>query len=80
MRTIGSNYLAFQLEFEKYVQGKYNWASLLGDTLLIWIGLAFMIVFLYLLKRRLTRVKIEEWELEEEREREDELPGGQTQN
>jgi len=25
MRTIGSNYLAFQMEFEKYVQTKYNW-------------------------------------------------------
>jgi hypothetical protein len=76
MRTIGSNYLAFQLEFEKYVQGKYNWASLLGDTFLIWIGLAFLIVFVYLLKRRLTRVKLEKWELEEEIEGEDELPGG----
>lgn len=65
MRTIGSNYLSFQLEFEKYVRGKYNWASLLGDTFLIWIGLAFLIVLLYFLKRRRTRTKLEEWELEE---------------
>ncbi len=65
MRTIGSNYLSFQLEFQKYVQGKYNWASLLGDTFLIWIGLAFLIVLLYFLKRRRSRTKLEEWELEE---------------
>jgi hypothetical protein len=79
MRTIGSNYLAFQLEFEKYVSGKYNWASLLGDTFLIWIGLAFLIVLLYLFKRRRTKSKLEEWELEEsETEKGDESAEDQT--
>lgn len=67
IRTIGSNYLSFQLEFEKYIQTKYNWVSFLGDTFLLWIGLAFLIVFLYLIKRRRSRKTLEGWELEERR-------------
>ncbi len=66
MRTIGSNYLFFQLEFEKYIKAKYNWVSFFGDTFLIWIGLAFLIVFLYLLKRRYTKKTLKEWGLEEQ--------------
>ncbi|UCB52005.1 MAG: hypothetical protein JSV10_08435 [Candidatus Zixiibacteriota bacterium] len=66
MRTIGSNYLAFQLEFEKHIQTKYNWVSFLGDTFLLWIGLAFLIVFLYLIKRRRSARTVEEWELEDQ--------------
>lgn len=66
MRTIGSNYLSFQLEFEKYIKAKYNWISFFGDTYLIWIGLAFLMVFLYLLKRRYTKKTLKEWELEEQ--------------
>jgi hypothetical protein len=65
MRTIGSNYLAFQMEFEKYVQTKYNWVSFLGDTFLLWIGLAFLIVLLYLIKRRRSARTVKKWELEE---------------
>jgi hypothetical protein len=79
MRTIGSSYLAFQLEFEKYIQAKYNWASIFGDTILIWIGLAFLIVFLYLFKRRRAKSKLEEWELEEQgTENGGEFPTDQT--
>jgi len=66
IRTIGSNYLSFRLEFEKYIKAKYNWVSFFGDTFLIWIGLAFLIVFLYLLKRRYTKKTLKEWELEEQ--------------
>ncbi|KPL00127.1 MAG: hypothetical protein AMJ91_05335 [candidate division Zixibacteria bacterium SM23_73_3] len=66
MRTIGSNYLSFQLEFEKHIKEKYNWVSFLGDTFLVWIGLAFLIVFLYLLKRRYAKKILKEWELEEQ--------------
>jgi hypothetical protein len=81
IRTIGSNYLSFQLEFEKYVETKYNWLSLLGDTIVVWIGLAFLFVFLYFLKLRRTRKKLHEWKEQEEwAEREDELPEGQTQD
>lgn len=81
IRTIGSNYLSFQLEFEKYVETKYNWLSLLGDTIVVWIGLAFLFIFLYFLKLRGTRKKLEEWKQQEESaEREDGLPESQTQN
>lgn len=66
MRTIGSNYLSFQIDFEKYITTKYNWVSFLGDTFLLWLGLAFLIVFLYFLKRHYTKKRLAEWELEEQ--------------
>jgi hypothetical protein len=79
LKTIGSNYMAFQLEFEKYVQSKYNWSSLLGDTFLLWVGLAFLIVLVYLFKRRRVKSKLEQWELEEQEIDEgDEFPTDQT--
>ena len=80
MKTMGSNYLAFQLEFEKYVQGKYNWTSLLADTLVIWIGLAFLFVLLYFLKMRRTHRTLKQWEREEkDQEESHESPQDQTQ-
>lgn len=66
LRTIGINYLSFQIDFEKYIKTKYNWISFLGDTFLLWLGLAFLIIFLYFLKRRYTKKTLEEWELEEQ--------------
>ena len=79
MRTIGSNYLSFQMEFEKYIKEKYNWVSFFGDTFLIWIGLAFLMVFLYLLKRRHSRKTLKEWELEEQGiEKDDEFSADKT--
>lgn len=66
MKTVGSNYLAFQLEFDKYVLTKYNWTSLLGDTLVIWIGLAFLFILLYFVKRRRAHKTLRQWQREEE--------------
>ncbi len=81
LKTIGSSYLAFQLEFEKYVQSKYNWTSLLGDTLVIWIGLAFLFVLLYFLKRWRTHKTLKQWQKEEEtKDISDELSPDQAQD
>jgi len=81
LRTIGSNYLSFQLDFEKYLKTKYNWVSILGDTFPLWLGLAFLIVILYFLKRRYTKRTIKEWELEEQGiKKQDEPSDDQTQN
>jgi hypothetical protein len=90
LRTIGSNYLSFQMEFEKYLKTKYNWVSFLGDTFLYWLGLAFLIVFLYFLKRHYIKKRLKEWELEEQGlalkehpegiKRVDELTDDQTQD
>jgi hypothetical protein len=67
LKTIGSNYLTFQLEFETHIKSKYNWISFFGDTFLLWVGLAFLIVFLYLVKKRYTKKTLEKWELEEQK-------------
>jgi hypothetical protein len=65
LKTIGSNYLTFQLEFDQYIKSKYNWISFFGDTYFLWVGLAFLIIFLYLAKKRHTKKILKEWELEE---------------
>ncbi|MCK4385751.1 MAG: hypothetical protein KAW52_05750 [candidate division Zixibacteria bacterium] len=65
LNTIGSNYLTFQLEFETHIKSKYSWISFFGDTFLLWMGLAFLIVFLYFVKKRHTKKVLKEWELEE---------------
>jgi len=65
LKTIGSNYLTFQLEFDKYIKSKYNWISFFGDTYFLWVGLAFLIIFFYLAKKRRTKKILREWELEE---------------
>jgi hypothetical protein len=81
LNTIGTGYLAFQLEFDKYVRTKYNWTSLLGDTLVIWIGLAFLFVFLYFLKKRFTHKTLKRWQKEEEeKDVSDELSPDQAQD
>jgi hypothetical protein len=65
LKTIGSNYLTFQLEFDQYIKSKYNWISFFGDTYFLWVGLAFLIIFFYFAKKRHTRKILKEWELEE---------------
>jgi len=78
LKTIGSNYLTFQLEFETYIKSKYNWISFFGDTFLLWVGLAFLIVFLYFVKKRYTKRTLKEWELEEQKTKR--MSEGETTN
>lgn len=66
LKTIGANYLTFQMEFEAHIKSRYSWISFFGDTLLLWVGLAFLIVFFYLTKRHHTKKILEKWELEEQ--------------
>lgn len=67
LNSIGSNYLTFQIEFETYIESKYNWISFFGDTFLLWVGLAFLIVIFYLAKKHYTRRTLKRWELEEQK-------------
>ena len=78
LNTIGSNYLTFQLEFEAHIKSKYNWISFFGDTFLLWVGLAFLIVFLYFVKKRYTKRTLKEWELEEQKTKK--MSEGETTN
>lgn len=65
LKVIGSNYSTFQLEFDSYIKSKYNWISFFGDTFLLWVGLAFLIIFFYIAKKRRSKKILKEWELEE---------------
>jgi len=64
----GVNYAGFQREFAEYIRGKYNWASFLGDTALLWVFLVAIFVVLYIVKRRQSAARRAEWEQEESRE------------
>lgn len=80
LETIGANYLSFQMEFGSYIEKEYNWTSILGDTLAIWIGLAFLFIFLYFLKMRRSHKMLKWWKQEESREIDDELSQDKTQD
>ncbi len=62
MTAVGLDYAGFQREYNKYLKAKYNWATLLSDTMLFWIVIVLLLMLLYVLKRRRSRKKIEEWE------------------
>jgi hypothetical protein len=64
-KTTGSSYLGFQEEFTDYLKKKYNFFAILGDTFLLWLGLAFLLVFLYLIKRYYNRKTLKRWEYED---------------
>jgi len=64
-RATGADYRAYRLEFDTYLHERYNWAAFLGDTVLLWIGLVFLFVILYFLKRRWSRKRMQEWEDQE---------------
>lgn len=65
MLTTGSAYSGFQKEFTDYIKKRYQFLSFFGDTILFWLGLAFVIIFLYFMKKRSTKKILERWELED---------------
>lgn len=65
LKTTGSDYRDFQDEFLVYIKSRYQWISLLGDTFFLWVGLAFLIIFVYLLKKRHTKKILRRWDQEE---------------
>ena len=65
MLTTGSDYSGFQKEFSDYIKKRYQFISFFGDTLLLWLGLAFLIMLLYFMKKRSTKKILERWELED---------------
>ncbi len=62
----GSDFTGFQKEFEQYLKKRYQFIAILGDTLLFWFGLAFLLVLLYVMKKRRTKKILKRWEKEEE--------------
>lgn len=65
LKTTGSDYGDFQEEFLDYIKSRYQWISLLGDTFFLWVGLAFLIILVYLLKKRHAKKILKRWDQEE---------------
>jgi len=63
--STGSDFSGFQKEFEEYLKKRYQFIVLLGDTFLLWLGLAFLLVLFYFMKKRRTKKILEKWEKEE---------------
>jgi hypothetical protein len=65
-QTIGLNHQQFSDEFRGYLKKKYSWISFFGESLFLWLLLAFLIIVFYLMKRFRTKKIIKSWEEEEE--------------
>ena len=78
MKSIGIDYNGFEKEFASYIKEKYKVISLLGDTFLFWLGLAFLIILIYFLKRWRNKKILERWEREEKLGRYDDLEENKT--
>jgi len=65
LKTTGSSYIGFQAEFLSYLKKRYNFLALLGDTYLFWLGLAFLLVFIYFMKKYHNRKTLKRWEYED---------------
>jgi len=66
LEAIGTDYAGFQHEFNEYLRSRYNWASFLGDTAVLWVALVCAFVIFYIVKRRRTRRRLEEMQREDE--------------
>ncbi len=65
LRATGESYIGFQAGFVDYLKKKYNWLAFLGDNILFWLVLAFLLVFLYFMKRYYNRKTLKRWEYED---------------
>lgn len=65
MQASGANYGGFQLEFDKYLRDRFNWAIFLHDTALLWVILTVVFVILYLMKRYRSARKLADWQRQE---------------
>ncbi|HVP36980.1 MAG TPA: peptidase MA family metallohydrolase [Terriglobales bacterium] len=64
-KATGESYIGFQAGFVDFLKKKYNWLAFLGDNILFWLVLAFLLVFLYFMKRYYNRKTIKRWEYED---------------
>jgi hypothetical protein len=65
LKATGESYIGFQVGFVSFLKKKYNWLAFLGDNILFWLVLAFLLVFLYFMKRYYNRKTLKRWEYED---------------
>jgi hypothetical protein len=78
IKSIGINYDDFQKEFSSYIKDRYRVVFLLSDSFLYWLGLAFLIIIIYFLKRWRNKKVLEKWEREEKLGKYDDFEKNQT--
>ena len=65
MFATGMNLAQFQQQWMQYLTKHYKWFSILSSSMLLWGAVSLIVVWAYLRRRRLKRMKITEWEEEE---------------
>ncbi len=65
MAATGSNYSDFEAELSVYLQEKYNFVSLVSDTMYFWLILAIILIAGGILSYRRRRLYLQKWEEEE---------------
>lgn len=65
LKATGESYIGFQAGFVDYLKKRYNWLAFFGDNILFWLALAFLLVFLYFMKRYYNRKTLKKWEYED---------------
>lgn len=63
--SIGAGIQTFEIEYNEYLRNHYSWYIIFTDMSIIWIGLAFLIVLAFLLKKKKGKDTIKRWEEEE---------------
>jgi hypothetical protein len=71
LAATGSNYSDFEAEFRVYLNGRFNAASLLADTMYFWLALAFVLILAGYLQWRRRRAYYKKWEKEDRYESKD---------
>ena len=61
----GSDYANFEQEFRIYLQGRFNFISVVADTMYLWLALAIVVIIGAVYKMRKRRQYYEKWEREE---------------
>lgn len=65
LKATSESYIGFQAGFVDFLKKKYNWLAFLGDNILFWLVLAFLLVILYFMKRYYNRKTLKKWEYED---------------
>ena len=65
---ISEEYIEFQIKFEIYLEENYNWVFLLRSTKYLYVILPVILVLGFLYRRHRNKLKLKQWEIEDELE------------
>lgn len=67
-KVINEEYIEFQIKFEIYLEENYNWVFLLRSAKYVYVILPVILVLGFLYRSHRNKLKLKQWEIEEELE------------